>query len=246
MVTKHLSTKELINLTEAELAKTGFSNFRLEKIKLVWSNLEKYLFDKNINHFSLNLGLTFLKEMYRLTETSNLSSTNRIRLRAIHLLADFQAHQRIFIRRKQKRYEFAQPFEKIFFEFIDVKKNAGISTRTLESYFIYLERLSQYLVNHDVNHVTEIRKSHIHGFIQSSAAIYSTSTIYCTCSLLRVLFRYLFAQKMITEDLSIAVPSIKCSKKSKSLLPIHKKKSGDCFDALTGAIQKESEITPYY
>lgn len=215
MEMKHLTAAELIKVTKDELVKTGFTNLTLKGIERVWINLEKYLHDKDINHFSLDFGMTFLKERYQFTETPNLSSTNRLRLRAIQLLADFQAHQRILIRRKQRVYEFAQPFEKIFVEFMGFRKNAGISSKTLESYIIYLERFSQYLFIHEVNHVTEIEVAHIHGFIQSSAAVYSTSTIYCTCCLLRVLFRYLFSQKVITEDLSIAVPSIKCNKKSK-------------------------------
>lgn len=215
MEIKHLSTSELIRVTKDELVKTGFTNLTLKGIERVWINLEKYLHEKGIDYFSLDLGMTFLKERYQFSETPSLSSINQVRLRSIQLLADFQVHQRILIRRKQKRYEFAQPFERIFIEFMDFRKKAGISSKTLESYIIYLERFSQYLFNHEVNQATEIDIEHIHGFIQSSAAVYSTSTIYCTCCLLRVLFRYLFSRKIITEDLSIAVPSIKCSKKSK-------------------------------
>lgn len=215
MEKKQLNVAELIKITKDELIKTRFTNLTLKGIETVWINLEKYLHGKGINYFSIDLGMAFLKERYHFTETSRLSSTNQHRLRAIQLLADFQTHQRILIRRKRKRYEFAQPFEKIFVEFMIFRKNAGISSRTLESYAIYLERFSQYLFNHEINHVAEIDVEHIYGFIQSSGAVYSTATIYCTCCLLRVLFRYLFNQKLITENLSIAVPSIQCRKKSK-------------------------------
>ena len=215
MEMKCLTAAELIKATKNELVKTGFTNLTLKGIERVWINLEEYLHGKDINYFSLDLGITFLKERYQFTETPSLSSANQCRLRAIQLLADFQTHQRILIRRKQRRYEFAQPFEKIFVEFMDFRKKAGISSKTLQSYIIYLERFSQYLFNHEVNHVAEIDVEHIHGFIQSSGAVYSTSTLYCTCCLLRVLFRYLFNQKAIIKDLSIAVPTIKCSKKSK-------------------------------
>ena len=215
MEIKHLIATELIKATKDELVKTGFTNLTLKGIERVWTNLEKYLHNKSINYFSLDLGMAFLKERYQFTEVPSLSASNRLRLRAIKLLADFQTHQRILIRRKQKRYELAQPFENIFIEFMEFRKKVGISRKTLESYIIYLERFSQYLFNHKVNHVTEIDVAHIHGFIHSSAAVYSTSTIYCTCCLLRVLFRYLFNRKVITKDLSIAVPSIRCSKKSK-------------------------------
>jgi site-specific recombinase XerD len=215
MKTKHLTALELIKATKNELVKTGYTVLTLKGIQRVWINLEKYLYDKDIKYFSLDLGMTFLKERYQFADTPSLSSINQQRLRAIQLLADFQTHQKILIRRKQKRFEFAQPFEKIIVQFIDFRKNAGISNKTLESYNIYLERFTKYLFNHEVNNVADIDAEHIHGFIQSSAATYSTSTIYCTCSMLRVLFRYLFKQNVIIKDLSICVPSIRCRKKSK-------------------------------
>lgn len=215
MNTKHLTAPELIKATKNELVKTGYTILTLKGIQRVWINLEKYLNDKGIKYFSLDLGMTFLKERYQLAETPSLSSANQQRLRAIQLLADFQTHQRILVRKKQKRFGFAQPFEKVFVQFIDFRKDAGISSKTLESYNIYLERFSIYLFNHEINHVADIDAEHIHGFIQSSAAIYTTSTIYCTCSVLRVFFRYLFKKSVIIKDLSICVPSIRCSKKSK-------------------------------
>jgi site-specific recombinase XerD len=215
MVTKHLNSTELIRATKNELVKTGYTNLTMKGIERVWNNLEKYLHDKGINYFSIDHGMAFLKERYHFTESPSLSSINQRKLRAIQLLIDFQTHQRILIRRKQKKYEFAQPFEKIFVEFMNFRKNEGISRRTLRSYNIYLERFSQYLFNHKVRRLTDLDVKHIHGFIQSSAAVYSISTIYCTCCMLRVLFRYLFNQKIIIQDLSFAVPSIKCSKRSK-------------------------------
>lgn len=215
METNQLPATELIKATKEELLKARYTNLSLRVIERVWINLEQYLQSNGIDYFTMDVGMTFLEERYHFTETPKLSSANKVRLRAMQLLADCQAHQRIPIGRKRKRYEFAQPFEKIFHEFMDSRKNAGISGRTLESHIIYLERFSQYLLNHGVNSVTEIDVPHIHGFIQSCAAVYRTATIYCTSCLLRVLFRYLFDQQAATRNLAPAVPSVKCSKKSK-------------------------------
>jgi integrase/recombinase XerD len=215
MDVQKLTVVNLIKKTKAELVKTSFSKLTLKGIERVWNNLEQYLRNQGVNYFSMDHAIGFLNERYHFTETGRPALMNQRRLRAIQLLADFQTHQRIFIRRKQKTYKFAQPFEDIFLEFMDFRKTAGISSRTLESYAIYLERFSRYLSDHKINHVAEIDAKTVNGFIQSSSAVYSISTIYCTCCLLRVLFRYLFKHKMITEDLSITVPSIRCSKKSK-------------------------------
>lgn len=215
METSQLKATELIEATKEELIKARYTNLTLKGIERVWINLAKYLQSKENDYFSMDVGMAFLKERYNFTENPKLLPADEDRLRAIQLLADFQMHQRILIRRKRKRYEFAQPFEIIFCEFMDFRKNAGISSRTLEAQIIYLERFSQYLINHEVGHVKEIDVVHIHGFIQSSAAVYRTATIYCTSCLLRVLFRYLYDQKLIPQNLAFAVPKVQCSKKSK-------------------------------
>lgn len=215
METKQLPVAELFKLTKNELIKKSFTNLTLIRIERVWSCLEKYLQSRDISCFSLDHGISFLKERYQVKDLSNLSSKNQRHLRAIQLLDDFQTNRTISIRKKTKKYKFAQSFENIFLNFMLFKKKEGISSKTLESYIIYLERFSHYLFKQEIRHVSEIDTKGIHGFIQSSSAIYSTSTIYCTCSLLRALFRYLYNQKIITEDFSIAVPSIKCSKRSK-------------------------------
>lgn len=215
MDVEQLTLADLIEKTRAGLVKTRFTKLTLKGIERVWSNLEHYLHSKGVNYFSMDHAMTFLRERYHYSEAGSPASINQRQLRAVQLLADFQAHQRIFIRSKQKSYRFERPFEHIFLEFIDFRKSVGISSRTLESYVIYLERFSRYLSDHEINNVAEIETKHVHGFIQSSSAVYSISTIYCTCCLLRVLFRYLFKQKIITDDLSSIVPSIRCSKKSK-------------------------------
>lgn len=204
---------ELITATKTELLRTGYSHLTLKAIERVWDNFQKYVQTKEIVHFSRDVGMAFLDEWYRIGERPQ-SETNKDRLRALELLEDFHVHQEIFIRRRKKS-EIVQPFNEIFYSFMDARKAEGISNRTLESYFIYLRRFAQYLVDHEVTRVTEIEVSHIHGFIQSSAAMYSNATIYCTSCLLRVLFRYLYDHQYITKHLSLSVPTVNCSKKSK-------------------------------
>jgi integrase/recombinase XerD len=209
-----LTATELIKATKLELLKARYTNLSLRGIERVWMNLEKHMQIAGIVYFSKDVGMAFLEKRYHFAETP-ISQSNEDRLRAIQLLADFQTHQRIFIRRKSKTSEIAESFEAVFFAFMDFRKNAGISRRTLESYTIYLRRFSQYLLDHEVTQVTEIDVTHIHGFIQSTASTYRIATVYCTSCLLRVLFRYLYERQLTTKNLALFVPSVKCSKKSK-------------------------------
>lgn len=211
---KPLTADELIQATRNELLKARYTELSMKGTERVWRNLEEYLANKGIIYFSRDVGMIFLEERYGYLSDPT-TELNKDRLRAIQLLIDFQLHERILIRRRSKQREIAQPFKTLFQEFMNFRKNAEISRRTLESYSIYLERFSQYLVNHAVYHVSEINVSHIYGFIQSTSATYRTPTVYCTSCLLRVLFRYLYEQQLISTNLTLFVPSVKCSKKSK-------------------------------
>lgn len=214
MMKNQLTAIELIQATREELLKSKFTPLSLKLVERVWLNLEKYMQNEGIIYFSQDVGITFLDKRYHYS-TNPTSYSNKDRLRAIQLLIDFQVHERIFIRRINNRKEIVQPFQADFLSFIEHRKNLGISNRTIESYNIYLERFFQYLVNHAVNNISEIDVSHIYGFLQSTSASHSTPTVYCTSSSLRVFFRYLYEQQMISKNLSLFVPSVKCSKKSK-------------------------------
>ena len=209
-----LTAMELIQATREELLRSKFTPLTLKLVERVWLNLEKYMHNEGIIYFSEEVGMTFLEKRYHYS-TNPTSYSNKDRLRAIQLLIDFQAHERIFIRRKNNVRESTGPFQEDFISFMEHRKNMGISSRTIASDTIYLERFFQYLVNHEVNNVSEIDVSHIHGFLQSISASYSIPTVYCTSSTLRILFRYLYEEQMISKNLSLFVPSVKCSKKSK-------------------------------
>lgn len=212
--TKRLEVSELIQATRNELRKTMYTELSIRGPESVWRKFEDYIQSKGINYFSSTVGMEFLEERYQYSLNST-SEPNKDRLRAIQLLVDFQAHERISIRRKGTRREFAPPFRTIFNEFIDSRKNVGISNRTLETHTIYLDRFSRYLAGQEVTQLNEINVSHIHGFIQHTAATRRNATVYCTACSLRVLLRYLFEQQLIPKNLSVFVPSVKNSKKSK-------------------------------
>ncbi len=169
-----LTATELIMATRKELLKTGFTNLSL--VERVWLNLEEYLQSSGIIYFSKQVGMTFLEKRYQFAKKPH-SHSNVDRLRAIQLLEDFQVHQKIFIRRKSKTSKIAEPFEPLFYSFMEFRKNTGLSSRTLESYTIYLRRFSEFLLDHAVTNVIEIEVSHIHGFIQATASSYRVATV---------------------------------------------------------------------
>ncbi|WP_127589192.1 tyrosine-type recombinase/integrase [Paenibacillus koleovorans] len=206
---------DLIQATREELRKTWYTELSMKGIERTWGHLAKYLQAEGIPYLSHEIGMLFLEQQYQYSVNSN-SDYNQDQMRAIQILLDFQAHERLLIRRKSKRLEIAESFREDFLAFMDFRKQSGVNSRTLkQSYSLYLERFSHYLCDQGVLHVSDIAVPHIHGFIQTIAAAYRTATVYCTSSILRVLFRYLYEQGLHTKNLAFHVPSVKCSKKSK-------------------------------
>lgn len=214
MGTRQWSISGLIKATREDLLTTRFTTLSLTVPERVWRNLEEYMRGKGMVHFSLAIGMAFLEERYNFSSDPT-SHSNRDRLRAIELLADFQQHERIMIRRRRRSGKIAEPFRSCFHAFIDYRKNTGISSKTLESNFIYLKRFSEHLAMRSVGGVDGISVGDIHDFIQLTAAKYRTPTVYCTTCLLRVLFRYLYDNRLIERNLAFQVPTVKCAKKSK-------------------------------
>lgn len=214
MGTGRWSITELIKATREELLATRYTPRSLASLELVWKNLEGYMRGRGIVEFSRGVGMAFLEEHCRFSSDPN-SSPNQKSLRAIELLGDFQQHERILIRRNKRTDDIAEPFRSCFQTFIDHRKATGISPKTLESNLVYLKRFSKYLVEHSVGSPDKIDIADIHGFLQFTAAAYHTPTVYCTSCLLRVLFQYLYDKQILVRNLSLQVPTVKCSKKSK-------------------------------
>lgn len=211
---KRLTATELMTQTREELLRTGYTRLTLNFFDRTWAELERYLRERGIINFSLDAGMAFLDERYHYSSAPN-SHANTDRLRAIQLLADYQSHEHIMIRRRCCQSVISQPFHDVFQAFMHARAREGISCKTLESYRIYLARFAQYLADHQIQSVSQIDVSLIHGFIQTTSAAYRTATLYCTSCMLRVLFRYLYAQRLHDKNLAPAVPSVKCTKKSK-------------------------------
>ena len=210
-----LTATELILATRAEMRSTRYTELSMKSTERVWARLAEYLQKRKIEYLSEDIGLKFLLDQYGITATQELSSYAQDCLRAIHLLIDFQEHQKISIRKKSRIYSFPSQFEQICRDFIDFRKDAGVSIRTIEISNLYLERFTAYLDTSGVDDVSSISSAHIIGFIHTSATYYSIPTTYCIACLLRVFFRYLYDTDRISSNLALSVPQVRCDKKSK-------------------------------
>lgn len=215
MEVAQLTATELIRATRAEMQSTRYTELSMKSTERVWARLEEYLQQRQIEYLSEDVGMKFLLDQYGITGTNGLSTYAQDCLRALNLLFDFQAHQKISIRKKSRIYSFPPQFEQNCHDFIEYRKDAGASLGTIEISHLYLERFTKYLDTHGVEDITSMNSSHVVGFINSSAAFYSIPTMYCIACLLRVFFRHLYDTNQISGNLALSVPKVRCDKKSK-------------------------------
>ena len=211
-----LTANELIDATREALLKSRYTELSLKSIERTWSNLKEYLLQHGLVYFTRNVGMSFLAHRYGFVVTQAhpvLSSADQDRLRAIDILADFQAHERIFIRRRNDPQPFAESWRPIIEAFLMHEKQIGLSSRTIETHIIYLRRLANYFQAENIATPTELEARGITDFLRVTAGQYRAGTLYCTSSLFRIFLRYLHSRGYATRDLSVFVPPVRDPKR---------------------------------
>ncbi len=211
-----LTANELIDATRKALLQSRYTELSLKGIDRTWNNLKEYLVQQGLDYFTRDVGVAFLAHRYGLVtqSLSALSPADRDRLRAIDILADFQAHEQIFIRRRNEPEPFAEPWRPIIDAFLMHEKQIGLTSRTIELHMIYLRRIAIYLKTENIVTPAELGAREITDFLRVTADQYRSGTLYCTASLFRTFLRYLHSQGYVTRDLSVFVPPVRGTKRA--------------------------------
>lgn len=167
-----------------------------------------------MKHFNMKIGLNFLEDEYGITVFEHFNSSNGVKVRAINMLGEYQLHGVVLSKRRKIGNEYHPVVKKAFDGFIQSRRCYGISEKTLRSNELYLSRFSEYLAKQKLSDISELNTDHILGFVNTLAGT-TTATAYCTTCSLRVLFRYLYEEKILEKDFSYVVPRIKIDKTSR-------------------------------
>lgn len=214
MSKKLLPVNDLIMAVREELLCVKYKKQRIKLYESIWETLRRYMEKRNLKYFDMKIGLNFLEDEYDITICRHLNSSTGIKVRAVNMLGEYQLHGIILSKRRTNGKEYYPVIEKEFNEFLESRRQYGISEKTLKSNELYLSRFSEYLAKQKLKNISELNASHILGFVNTLAGT-SNSTAYCTLSSLRVLLRYLYEEKILERDYSYVVPRIKRDKTSR-------------------------------
>ncbi len=227
------SFQALTRAVKAELLRTHYKEERImSHFEPVWTALAEYMAKRNIDSFDMKTGLNFLSDEYDITVFEHLSSSKRARVRAVNVLGEYQLHGIILSKRRKLGKEYYHAIEEAFQQFIDSRRQFGISEKTLKSNELYLSRFSEYLAQQKIKNISELSSKHVLGFINTLAG-YSKTTIYCSLCSLRVLLLYLHEEEIVQKNLSHVVPRVTIDKTARipsAYSRAEVKKMLDCVD----------------
>jgi site-specific recombinase XerD len=209
-----LAVDELISAVKKELVRVKYTNQRIKLYESTWNKLGKYLKKRDSNTFDMKLGLDFLADEHGITVFKHLNSYRETIIRAVNMLAEYQLHGIVLSKKHQAAKEYCSIANEVFVGFIESRRQKGFSERTLEIDELYLGRLSEYLASQSLENISELKASHVLGFVNTLVGA-SKATVYCTLCTVRVLLRYLYEEKILKKDFSYVVPQIKIDKTSR-------------------------------
>ena len=202
---------DLVKAARTELIRVKYKEERIKLYESIWGDLGCIMHKKKLQYFDMTVGLQFLKTEHGITVFKHLKSSQRIPVRAVNILGEYQLHGIVLSKKRTIAKPYYPPVQTAFTEFIESRRRSGISEKTLQSNELYLSRLSEYLSKQKIRSIDELRNAHVLGFANTLAGT-SNATVYCTLCSLRILFRYLYAEKILPKDFSHIVPQIKRDK----------------------------------
>lgn len=211
---KELLFVDLVKAVRTELIQVKYKEERIKQYESVWEKLRCFMQERKLQSFDMKIGLQFLELEHGITVFKHLGSSQNLIVRSINMLGEYQLHGIILSKKRVIGKVYYPPVEKVFTGFIESRRRAGISERTLRSNELYLSRLSEYLSKQKLQSMDEFENTHILGFVNTLAGT-SKATVYCTLCSLRVLLRYLYEEKILPKDFSHVVPQVKIDKTSR-------------------------------
>ena len=209
-----LPFEDLVKVVKKELYQFGYKEQRIIKFESVWKGLKRYLKTRALVYFDMKVGMDFLDDEYGITVFKKLSSSNGIKVRAVNMLGEYQLHGIILSKKRTIGKEYYLPVKKAFREFIESRRSYGISEKTLQSNELYLSRFSEYLAKQKLQDISDLTVRDVLGFTNTLAGT-SRATVKCTLGSIRVLLRYLHAERFLNKDLSYVVPKVRIDKTSR-------------------------------
>lgn len=212
---KKISLDELLDAVIKDLLRTNYTVQRIQAYRGTWNELKKYMRHNSMEVFNMEVGLSFLKDVYGITGYRHLPSRNiRIRVRAINMLGEYQIHGHVLSKMVWKTYDFPQFAETAFNAFIEDLQRCGRAKSTIDGFKVFLERFAETCESLNVTDLKDLNSAWVTKFVNTLAG-YEKCRIHTELCKLRVVLKFLEENGFVDRNLLCSVPKFSWDKKSK-------------------------------
>lgn len=196
--------QQIIKDTASEMENLGYSKSSMRHYHEVWDRYLKFTRQNDIDQHDMD---QFLSECYGFShDCKSLTRHQRGAIRAMNVLTYFAKFSKIYIRFPIANPRNKQtPFDANLDEFIATLRESDYSPSTIHTHERVVYRFLQSLRDNDVQSLSDINTAHITSFILEIAG--HRGKVSYELGSMRAFFRYLYKNRLHSNDLTLFVPA---------------------------------------
>lgn len=179
-----------------------------------WRKLERYMETKGIQFIEPEICTSYLLQEYDNRDIDALPKRDKDVLKTISVLIEFM--ETGAIQAPKELTDFEGSIGQLMIEYLTFKATFRLAKHTLDEYEQHLSRFLRFLKENKVETITSVNQLHIINYIKGLDTR-KISLAHISLRVLRDLFKYLYANRLIDIDLSGIMP--KDNYKSQAKLP---------------------------
>ena len=204
-----LSLQELADKTLEALKEAGSSNNYQRVFQTVSRQLILYAANKDIQSFSMDLGLQFLEDHYSMSEKIQEKKFNYQYLRSINAMSEYQQKGSVilYLAKDMRNYSFPEAFKDTVDDYLAYRRSIGFKEKSVRIFSLYLERFCAFLDEKGIRSLDDISIRDVYAFMDSLSSCYEKPTINHTMRAVRYYLKYCHDNQLMAQELFSRIPN---------------------------------------
>ena len=204
---------KLIEQCTDHLLSQGYSKIYIQTITLSWEKVSAWFKEKEITEFNRKLGYEYCDTVLGThLADMELTSAQQVRLRSVRMLISYQENGFFEPRSKNIERVFEGQTGSLFQSFLDDQKTKDFAESTIRNREKSLFAFYKYVTENRVD-IGQIDTKIIENYFDDNHFSIPSRSHYAYD--LRIFFKYLYNEKLISRDISLCIPKIKYNSKCK-------------------------------
>jgi hypothetical protein len=180
----------LIEAAREDLKKQLVLTSTVERYSQRWEMLSDYMSTLEIKNYNRKVGHNYLEHLFGHFSFSKLSKHEKVIVRKVEYLTQFQEKGSVLRKRKKPETNFGGRIGKAIESFILRRQETGYSESTMKYYKLYLRAFLTSMHQQKIDDPDSIKAPHIIAFVESQKGK-SLTTQYCLFGVAKGFLKYL-------------------------------------------------------